>query len=362
VSITTRLNLADFEDAARSALPAPVYDYFAGGAEDERTLSANRSSFDRYFLVPRVLVDVSAVDTRVTLLGHTYDAPVFIAPTAFQRLAHDLGETATARAAASLNALYIASSLSTTSLEEIADAAPAAPRWFQLYVFRDRELTRSLVQRAEASGYHALCLTTTVPVQGKRERDARNSFTLPPGIDIANFRGLLQHTFPNASGSRLEAFIAREFDPSLSWATVEWLASITSLPIVLKGILHPDDARRAVDHGIAAIIVSNHGGRQLDSAISTLDALPDLAEAVAARIPVLMDGGVRRGTDTLKAIALGAQAVLIGRPVLWGLAIDGQQGVETVLRLLNDELSRALALVGTPSLSDVTHQVLRQLP
>jgi 4-hydroxymandelate oxidase len=341
-------NLEEYEAAARAVLPRDVYDYYAGGAEDERTLRANRDAYGWFYLRPRVLVDVGAVDLSVELLGERLSLPVLLAPTAFQRLAHPDGELASARAARAAGTLLVASTLATTAVEDVARAAPG-PLWFQLYVYRRREITRELIRRAEAAGCGAIVVTTTVPVQGNRERDARNAFRLPPGVEMANFHGLAQARFPQAEGSGLDAFIGREFDPTLTWDVVEWVREATRLPVVLKGIVTPEDARLAVEHGADAVIVSNHGGRQLDGAEPTLCALPRVAEAVAGRIPVLLDGGVRRGTDVAKALALGARAVLIGRPALWGLAAGGQAGVERVLAILRAELERALALLGRPT-------------
>jgi 4-hydroxymandelate oxidase len=343
--------LQAYEDRAAKLLPRSVYDYYAGGADDETTLAANRAAFGDFALRPRVLVDVSEVDARVHLFGDDVAFPVLLAPTAFQRLAHRDGELASGRAAAALHSIMIASTLATHSVEDIA--ATGARLWFQLYVFRDRGITTELVRRAEAAGCRALVLTTSVPVQGNRERDAHNQFRLPAGTEMANFRGMRQATFPPAAdgGSGLMAFISAEFDPTLTWDALDWLRSITSLPILLKGVMHPADARLAVEHGADGIIVSNHGGRQLDTAMATLHALPDVAAAVAGRVPVLVDGGVRRGTDVVKALLLGARAVLIGRPCLWGLAMDGQAGVEQVLRSLRDETRRTLALMGAPAIS-----------
>jgi isopentenyl diphosphate isomerase/L-lactate dehydrogenase-like FMN-dependent dehydrogenase len=340
------------EEAARASLSEAAYHYYAGGAEDEVTLRANRAAFGRFYLRPRVLVDVGEVDLSVELLGERLSMPVLLAPTAFQRLAHPDGEQATARAARAAGTLLVASTLSTTAVEEMAAAAPG-PLWFQLYVFRQREITRALVERAEAAGCTAICLTVTVPVQGNRRRDNRTRFHLPPELEMANFTGLRQAVLPEAAGSGLDAFIGREFDPTLTWGAVEWLRSITRLPIVLKGIVTPEDAALAVEHGVDAVIVSNHGGRQLDCAEPTLLALPRVADAVAGRIPVLMDGGVRRGSDVAKALALGARAVLIGRPVLWGLAAGGQAGVERVLETFRAELRRTLSLLGRPRASAV---------
>jgi 4-hydroxymandelate oxidase len=350
-------NLSELEPAARARLSPAAYDYYAGGAEDEVTLRANRAAFQRWFLRPRVLVDVSAVDLGVELLGERLALPVLLAPTAFQRLAWPQGEIASARAARAAGTLFVASTIATTSVEESAAAAPG-PFWFQLYVFRQREITRALVERAEAAGCTALVLTVTVPVQGNRERDARNRFHLPPGLEMANFTGLRQAQFPQGQGSGLEAFIGREFDASLDWEALAWLRSITRLPILLKGVLAAEDARLALEHGASGVIVSNHGGRQLDGALPTLQALPRVAEAVQGRIPVLMDGGVRRGSDVVKALALGARGVLIGRPDLGGLALGGQAGVEWVLATLGAEVARTLALLGCPSAARVPREAL----
>ncbi|MGH7502599.1 MAG: alpha-hydroxy acid oxidase [Longimicrobiales bacterium] len=348
-------NIDDYEAAARSRMPRPFYDYFAGGAEDEVTLASNREAYRRIALIPRVLVDVSNVDTGLELFGQNVAHPVLLAPAAFQCLAHVDGELATARAARSTDALLVASTLSNVTIEEIG--AVSGPLWFQLYVFRDRELTRSLVQRAEAAGATALCLTATVPVQGLRERDARNRFRLPAGLDMANLRGHTQATMTTGDGSRLASYIADEFDPSLTWDAVDWLCSITSLPVLVKGILSATDARRAAEYGARGIIVSNHGGRQLDTAIATLDALPEVAQAVPDT-PVLIDGGIRRGVDVVKAIALGARAVLIGRPYLWGLAVRGQAGVEDVIEQFRQGVVRTMQLLGCTSLQQLDRSVL----
>ncbi|HEX2203277.1 MAG TPA: alpha-hydroxy acid oxidase [Longimicrobium sp.] len=344
--------LEAYEAAARAVLPRPAYDYYAGGAEDEATLRGNRAAYGRFWLRPRVLVDVGSVDLSVELLGERLSMPVLLAPTAFQRMAHPDGECASARAARAAGTLLVCSTLSTCTVEETCAAAPG-PAWFQLYVYRDREITRDMVRRAEAAGCTALVLTVTMPVLGRRERDVRNGFRLPDGVEMANFRGLRHAAFPDARGSRFEAFVNAEFDRTLGWEAVEWLRSVTRLPVLLKGVVTPEDAALAVAHGADGVIVSNHGGRQLDGAEPTLFALPRVAEAVDGRVPVLMDGGIRRGTDVAKALALGARAVLVGRPYLWGLAAGGQAGVERVLALLRAELERALALLGRPTVAAV---------
>jgi 4-hydroxymandelate oxidase len=350
------------EALARERLPRMVYDYYAGGAEDEVTLRGNREAYRQLALRPRVLVDVRGVDPSLELLGHRLRHPVLLAPTAFQRLAHPEGELATARAAKRAGAILVASTLATHTIEEIAVEAQGS-LWFQLYVFRDRALTRAIVERAEAAGATALALTVTVPVQGQRERDVANAFRLPAGLEMANFRGYAQARMPGpAEGSALFEYIGGNFDPSLTWSAVEWLRSITRLPILIKGVLTPEDTRVAIENGAAGIIVSNHGGRQLDGALPTAVALPAVAEAADGAVPVLVDGGIRRGVDAFKAIALGATAVLIGRPYLWGLAVAGEDGVVAVVEELEAGLRRAMALTGRVRLDDIDRTVLHSLP
>lgn len=346
---TLPLRLDDWEAAAADVLPKDVFDYYAGGAEDEVTLRANRTAWSEVFLRPRVLVDVSGVDTSITLLGERLAHPILVAPTAFQRLAHPEGERATARATRRSGSLLVASTLATTRVEDIAAAAPG-PLWLQVYVFRDRGLTRELVERAVAAGATGLCLTVTVPVQGRRERDARNRFALPPGIEMANFSGYGQAVMERSErGSGLEAFIHAEFDASLTWRDLEWLSDLAPVPVLVKGVMTGEDAVASLEHGGAGVIVSNHGGRQLDGAQPTAAALGGVVDAVAGRAPVLIDGGIRRGSDVVKALAMGATAVLIGRPVLWGLALAGEDGVYAALRHLRDETARTLALMGRTS-------------
>jgi 4-hydroxymandelate oxidase len=341
------LTVADVRRAARRVLPRMVWDYFRAGADAEITRRANLRAFRRRQLLPRVLVDVSAVSTECALLGAALPHPILIAPTAYHKLAHPEGELATARGAAAAGALYVVSTLATTSLEEVA-AASAAPKWFQLYAHKDRGVTRALALRAHAAGYRAIVLTVDTPVLGRRLADVRNAFALPEGLAMENLRAAAQ----------VEHAAVRH-DATLGWKDLEWLAGLTPLPLVVKGVLRADDAARAVAAGAAAVLVSNHGGRQLDGVPATLEVLPAVADAVAGRCPLLVDGGVRWGSDVLKALALGARAVLVGRPVLWGLATGGAAGVTRVMSMLRDELSMAMTLAGCPDLAAVTRDLVR---
>lgn len=355
---TDPINLFDFEHLASDKLTGMAYDYFSGAADDMVTVRENRLAFARLRLHPRMLVDVSQRDLSITVLGQPMPTPIMIAPTAFHRMAHAEGELATVRAAAAMGVTMIVSSLSTTPLEDIAHAA-STPLWFQLYVYKDRSLTESVVKRAEAAGYQALVLTVDAPYFGRREADIRNRFYLPPGMTVANVAGTGKETLGAVQGgSGLNAYVASLLDASLTWQDVDWLASITSLPVVVKGVLRADDAQRAADHGAKGIIVSNHGGRQLDTVAATIEALPAIAESVEGRLDLLIDGGIRRGTDVLKALALGAKAVAIGRPVLWGLAYNGEAGVRRVLELLTEEFSLAMALAGTTHIADITPDLI----
>lgn len=350
----TFLNLRDLEAAASETMPHAAYDYYAGGAGDEITVRENETAWSRRRLVPRVLVDVSQCDLSTTVLGQPVSMPILTAPCALNRLAHDDGELAVARAVAAEGTIQVLSTLSSTSLEAVAREAPA-PRWFQLYVYRDREITRELVQRAVAADYKAICLTVDVPRPGNRERDIRNGFTVPHTIEAANFGHAIADT---GSGSALLNYIHDQFDPSLTWEALEWLRSITTLPIVVKGVLSPMDARMCIEHGAAGIGVSNHGGRQLDTVLSSCDALSEIVDVVQGRVEVFVDGGIRRGTDVLKALAIGANAVLIGRPYLWGLAVDGEHGVRRVLRMLRDDLALSMELAGTPTIRSIRGPLL----
>jgi isopentenyl diphosphate isomerase/L-lactate dehydrogenase-like FMN-dependent dehydrogenase len=357
-----RVGVEDFEAGARQILSQMVFEYYAGAAGDEWTLRENRRAFERWAFRPRVLVDVAEVDLSSTVLGQPIPFPIGLAPTAFQRLAHPEGEMATARAAASLGALVILSTISTTTIEDMASTG--VHRWFQLYVMRDHELTAGLVKRAHAAGYGAIVVTVDTPRLGRRHRDERNRFTLPTGMTMVNLEMPLDADGPAGAepGSSLAHFFAGEHDHSLTWDDIAWLRALSPLPLVLKGILTAEDARLAVEAGVDGIIVSNHGGRQLDGAPATLDALPEVAEAVGGRIDVLMDGGIRRGSDVLKALALGARAVLIGRPYLWGLAVDGEQGVRSVISMLRDELTLAMQLVGRTKVSDLDRSLVQPAP
>jgi 4-hydroxymandelate oxidase len=353
-------NLLELEDRARSEVPRASFDYIAGGAEHEVSLRRNREAFSKWALRPRVLVDVSRRDTSTSVLGQRVSMPILVAPTAFHGLVHPEGEVATARGAAAAGTLMVVSAIATRDLEEVAHAV-SAPRWFQLYVWRDRGVTAQLVKRAAMAGYGAICLTVDTPVLGRREKDERNAFTLPPGLTIANVRPAGLEGMPASDhGSAFAKYVADLLDPAVTWRDITWLRSLTSLPIVLKGIMTPEDATLALEHGADGIIVSNHGGRQLDSTVGTLDALPDIVKAAQGRIEVFMDGGVRRGTDVLKAIALGAKAVLVGRPVLWGLALGGEEGVRGVLEHLRGELELAMALAGRAAIADIDRTLVQQ--
>ena len=345
--------VADFEVVARERLSAMAYAYVSGGSGDEITLRWNREAFERLALRPRSLIDVSTLDTRVTLLGRTLPHPILLAPTGYHRLFHPEGERATARGAGDAEALLVVSSSATTPVEEIA-AAARGPLWFQLYVQEDRGFTRALVQRAEAAGCQALCLTVDAPAAGPRGRERHTPFVLPPGIEAA--MNPLSNSARRAGqdGDPLRRY--RRFP--VTWKDVDWLRSFARTPVLLKGILHPEDAALAVKAGAAGVIVSNHGGRYLDSAPATLDALPAIADRVAGRIPVLMDGGIRRGTDVLKAVARGAQAVLIGRPYVYGLAAGGAAGCKRVVDILRTELETAMALTGRPNLGSIDRTVI----
>lgn len=347
------INIFDYEKLAQAKLPPAVWDYYAGGSEDEVTLRENRAAFERIRLRPRVLVDCSTVDMSTTVLGTSVSMPILVAPTASHGLLYPDGECATARAVGASGTLMVASTSATRSAGEIASAA-TGPLWFQLYPHRSLEVTAQLVQRAEAAGYRAIALTADTPLLGRRERDVRNSFEIADYVTFMNYHEVNAADVAEAIDDSRAA--RHRFD---TWETVDWLRSQTSLPVLVKGILTAEDALIALEHGVAGIMVSNHGGRQLDGAIPTIEALPEIVAAVAGRCEVYVDGGVRRGTDVLKALALGARAVLVGRPVLWGLAVNAEEGVRHVLELLRAELALAMTLAGRPTLASIDRSLVR---
>jgi len=340
------INVFEYEALAQAKMNPAFWDFYQGGSDDEVTLRANRTAFERIRLRPRVLVDVSAgaLNMRTTVLGTPVSMPILVAPTALHSMAHPEGECATAQGAGTANTLMIASTTATRSIEEIAQAA-SGPLWFQLYVYPSFQVAEKLVRRAEAAGYRAIVLTVDLPYLGNREKDRRNNVTIPPEpFYEANFVDVEEKGQPWVP---------------LTWESLSWLRSITSLPILVKGILTAEDAVLAVEHGVTGIIVSNHGGRQLDTALASVDALPEIVEAVTGRCEVYIDGGIRRGTDILKALALGARAVLVGRPILWGLAANGAQGVFQVLEILRKELELSMALAGRPTLDSIDRTLLK---
>ncbi|GJD10545.1 Peroxisomal (S)-2-hydroxy-acid oxidase GLO5 [Galdieria sulphuraria] len=322
----TPVNTYEYQALAKSKLPKMIYDYYASGADDQYTLEDNMAGFRRIRLRPRVLVDISVQDISTTLLGISSSFPLIIAPAAMQKMAHPQGEIAVARSAAKNKVIMTLSSLSTYSLEEVAESSPTGPKWFQLYIYKDRLVTRKLVERAEKAGYKALVLTVDAQRLGRREADIHNKFTLPQHLTFGNFKNWTASDdkirTKKSQGSGIESYFATLMDPSVTWKDIAWLKTITKLPIILKGITTAEDAAKAVESGVAAIIVSNHGARQLDGMLATIDCVEEVVGAVRSLIPVFMDSGVRRGTDIIKALALGAQAVCVGRPILWGLALD----------------------------------------
>jgi 4-hydroxymandelate oxidase len=336
------ITVADFEPLARERMAATpaAWDYYAGGAGDERSLADNLRSWDRIGLRPRILVDVASRDLSTALFGRRLAHPVIVAPMAAHDLAHADAERATARGAAAAGALYTLSTISSVPMEEVAAAAPDAPRWFQLYAPADRTACRALVERAAAAGYDAVAVTVDLPIPGNRERDLRNAFVLHMGAHL-----------PEDQPTDERGIIVL---PTFGWDDLAWLRSVCPIPLVAKGVLRADDAARAVEVGCDGIWVSNHGGRQLDTSVAGIDALPEIAAAIGERAVLIVDGGVRRGIDVLKGLALGADLVAVGRPVLWGLAVGGDAGVQRVLEILRDELSLAMALAGCRTIGEIT--------
>ena len=343
----TLVCLDDYERSAATRHAPGPHAYYSGGANDERSLQDNLAAFRRRWLLPRAMRGTSLVELSTTVLGRRWPAPVFICPTALQRMAHPDGELASARAAAARGLTFTLSTSASTDMAEIAKVE--GPRWYQVYLLADEGARRAMVERAAALGYEAFVLTVDLQRLGRRERDIRAGFTIPAGVHLPNIAA--------AAGVRPEDAPNVPFVAALTWADLEWLAKL-GRPVIVKGILRADDARAAIDHGAAAIEVSNHGGRQLDGAIASLDALPAIVDAVRGRVPVLLDGGVRRGTDVLIALASGATAVGIGRPVIWGLAVNGEAGAGRVIDLLVSELDSAMALSGCASVAEATADLL----
>lgn len=368
------VSVEDLRDIARRRLPRGVFDYIDGGAEDELTMASNSAAFGRVEFRPRVLRDVGEVDITTSLLGKSMSMPLVLAPTGFTRIAHPAGELAVARSARRAEVPYALSTLGTRTIEELA--ATGSPRlWFQVYVWRDRGLVADLVARAAAAGYEAICLTVDTAVLGKRERDVRRGFTLPPKVGPSTIIDGILHPgwtwaflrsepilFANVAGRQvgdgvdaisLAEYVGRQFDPGLSWRDVEWLRSLWDGPIVLKGIQSIEDAKMAANEGVEAIALSNHGGRQLDSAPAPLDLLQGVADAVGGRTEIICDGGVRRGSDIVKALALGANACMAGRAYLYGLGAAGESGVDRVLELFASDMKRTMALIGCQKVDDL---------
>ncbi len=346
------VSVADYEDLARRGLAPAVSAWLFGGAADEITLRDNRAGFDRVRLRGRVMQNLAGGGTGLTLFGQTLDYPILLAPVAHQRLVHAEAECATALGAAAVGAAQVVSMLASMTLEEIAGVSRGV-LWFQLYLQPRRSQTLELLRRAEAAGYRAIVLTVDATVSGVRNREQRAGFSLPPGIDAANLRGMPPVSPHLAGPGRSAVFGTPLLDHAPTWDDLDWLLSMTRLPVLIKGVAHPADALRAVEAGAAGLIVSNHGGRTLDTMAASIDVLPEVVDAVSARVPVLLDGGVRRGTDVLKAIALGASAVLVGRPYMAGLAVGGASGVAHVLHILRAEFEAAMVLCGCRVLGDI---------
>jgi 4-hydroxymandelate oxidase len=341
------VNLWDYERLAEEKLDPGAFGYFVGGAGDEITLADNVEAFRRIRLRPRMLIDVRNVTTTTELLGRTLSMPVLVAPIGYRGLAHPEGDLATARAAARAGTVFCLATIATSSASEVAEAAPDALRWFQFYVFRDRAVTREVLDEAAASGFSAILLTVDLPRSGRRERDFRTNVQIPANVpNIVKAAGTAKGLRPH----EVTELLAED----VTWRDIEQFAELSGLPVLVKGILTAEDAVLACESGAAGVVVSNHGGRQLDGVQASIDALPEVVDAVAGRVPVLVDGGIRRGTDVVKALALGAQATLVGRPGVWGLAVDGEDGVARVLQLLRDEIELALALLGCRSPEEVT--------
>lgn len=352
------VNLLEFEAIARGKLPAMVFGYYVSGSDDQVTLRDNREAFNRIRLRPHYMRGVEYLDTTTNVLGHTLPYPFMVAPMGFMAMAHPDGELAMARATTKHNIPMVLSTMSNYKMEDVA-AASDGLKLFQLYIYNNRAVTEALVKRAENAGFKALVLTVDVPVLGRREADIHNGFHLPEGLIAGNLEGNeMKAINPAHAESGLSAYINELWENNLSWEHLDWLKSVTDMPILLKGILRGDDAQLALEHGVDGIIVSNHGGRQLDTAPAPIDVLQEIVDVVDGRVDVLMDGGVRRGTDIIKALAMGAKAVLVGRPMMYALAYDGEAGVNHALDLLTTEFETAMRLCGTRNLTEITPDLL----
>ncbi|XP_020585350.1 peroxisomal (S)-2-hydroxy-acid oxidase-like [Phalaenopsis equestris] len=350
-------NVSEYETVAKEKLPKMVFDYYANGADDQWTLKENREAFSRILFRPRVLVDVSRIDLTTTVLGYKINMPIMLAPSAMHKMAHPEGENGTARAASAAGTIMTLSTLATSSCEEVSSTGPGI-RFFQLYVLKDRNVVAQLVRRAEMANFKALVLTADAPVLGHREADVKNRFVLPPSLIFKNFEGLDLGTMEKTNDSGIASYFANQIDRSLSWKDIKWLQTITSLPILVKGVLTPEDARLAIQNGAAGIIVSNHGARQLDYVPATVTVLEEVVKTAEGRVPVFLDSGIRRGTDVFKALALGASGVFVGRPVVFSLAVDGEAGVRRMLQMLRDEFELSMALSGCTSLKEITRNLI----
>lgn len=354
----TPTRISDYQQKAKTKLSSMAYEYYVGGARDEITLSANRHAWQGLSLHYKVLVDVQNICTKINIVDHEFKSPILIAPCAFQGLAHPQGECATAIGAQDMQVPYIVSTLANRSLEEIS-AVSSGTLWFQLYIYRDRMITLNLIQRAQQAGYQAIVLTVDAPIIGTRERDQYTHFHLPAGLGLGNLQGSGKESMNHINGqSALSHYVHEQLDASLTWKDLKWVVEHSQIPVLVKGIVRADDAMRAVDCGAKGIIVSNHGGRQLDTAPPTAQVLPHIAHAISGQASILVDGGIRRGTDVIKALALGADAILMGRPILWGLAVGGSQGVAHVLQLLHDELLEGMALCGCPDIASINKTLI----
>ncbi|MCH8907730.1 MAG: alpha-hydroxy-acid oxidizing protein [Candidatus Heimdallarchaeota archaeon] len=355
-------NVFDFQKISKENISQMAYDYINGGSQDELTLNRNRNAFKKIKVKQFVLRDVDTIDTSHQVLGEKIPFPIMLAPISLHRLSHPEGELATARAAHKLDTIMILSSLSSTSLEDVA-AAASGRKWFQLYWMSNKEVTKNIVDRAETNGYSAIVLTVDAPVLGKREKDVYNEFSLPEGIELMNYQGLDQAFLPDTGstgGSGLAQYVMAQFNSALTWKDLDWLTSLTNLPILIKGVQTTQDAKLAVDYGMQGVIVSNHGGRQLDGSLSSIECLPRVTEAIKGEIEILLDSGVRRGSDVFKAIALGATSTVIGRPYIWGLGAAGEEGIQQVFEILRSEFEETMGLTGVSSVADITREYLEE--